>query len=59
MDTPDRGQYFAPGMKPSATCAAANTNGAVVVNVADTLPHATGAGTPNSYGFVRFRTKVK
>ena len=40
-----------------------NTDGLVVVDVVKTplfLPFATGAGTPtNSYGFVRFRVKVK
>ena len=36
-----------------------NDNGAVVVEI-DTLPEATAPGTPaNSYGFIRFRAKVK
>jgi uncharacterized repeat protein (TIGR01451 family) len=42
---------------------AANTDGAIVVEVAKgatNLPASTGAGNPaNSYGFVRFRAKVK
>lgn len=62
-DAPDRGQYFLPGMTPSVNCSGANTNGAVVVKVVAspaTLPNATAPGTPaNSYGFVRFVTKVK
>lgn len=62
-DAPDRGQYFSPGMTPSVNCSGANTNGAVVVKVVAspaTLPNATAPGTPaNSYGFVRFVTKVK
>lgn len=49
-----------------------NSNGAVVVNVVtkttpattqpqpdEILPNATTPGTPNSYGFIRFRAKVK
>lgn len=59
----DGGEYFVPGATPSATCSAANTNGAVVVNIVKsptTLPNATAAGVPaNSYGFIRFRTRVK
>ena len=36
-----------------------NDNGAVVVEI-DTLPEATAPGTPvNSYGFIRFRARVK
>ena len=36
-----------------------NTNGAVVVGI-DEIPNATAPGTPtNSYGFIRFRAKVK
>ena len=58
----DGGQFFNPGATPSVSCAAANTNGAVVVNVVKsptTLPNATAPGTPNnSYGFMRFRAKV-
>jgi uncharacterized repeat protein (TIGR01451 family) len=74
-DSPDRGEYLAPGITPSSSfqCSASNTNGAVLVKIVskttpvstpaqpgETLPNATGAGTPNnSYGFVRFRAKVK
>jgi uncharacterized repeat protein (TIGR01451 family) len=60
----DVGQYFAPGIDPKATypninCRGANTNGAVVVNLGN-LPHATAPGIPTkSYGFIRFRGRVK
>ncbi|WP_181357687.1 beta strand repeat-containing protein [Stenomitos frigidus] len=58
----DEGQFFNPGATPSVSCAAANTNGAVVVNVVKSpanLPNATAPGTPtNSYGFIRFRARV-
>lgn len=60
----DFAQYFPPGNEPSSVypkikCDGANTNGAIVVDL-DNLPNATAPGTPNSsYGFVRFRGKVK
>jgi len=60
----DAGQYFPPGVEPSTVhpnikCDGTNTNGAVVVNLQN-LPNATAPGTPNtSYGFIRFRGKVK
>jgi uncharacterized repeat protein (TIGR01451 family) len=58
----DGGQFFNPGAVPSVACSAANTNGAVVVNVVKsptTLPNATAPGTPNnSYGFIRFRVRI-
>jgi uncharacterized repeat protein (TIGR01451 family) len=60
----DAAQYFPPGVEPSTVypkikCDGANTNGAVVVNLGN-LPNATAPGTPNtSYGYVRFRGKVK
>jgi fimbrial isopeptide formation D2 family protein/uncharacterized repeat protein (TIGR01451 family) len=60
----DSAQYFPPGIEPTTVypqinCGGSNTNGAVVVNLGD-LPNATAAGTPpTSYGFVRFRGKVK
>nr|MDJ0676340.1 hypothetical protein [Calothrix sp. MO_167.B42] len=65
----DVSQYFPPGVEPSTVYAnidcdgdpntnIPNTNGAVVVNLGD-LPHATTPGQSNSYGFVRFRGKVK
>ena len=58
----DGGQFFNSGGTPSVSCSAANTNGAVVVNVVKSpanLPNATAPGTPtNSYGFIRFRAKV-
>ncbi|MCX7593898.1 MAG: GEVED domain-containing protein [Fischerella sp.] len=60
----DVAQYFPPGedptiVYPSIDCGGANTNGAVVVNLGN-LPNATASGTPtNSYGFIRFRGRVK
>jgi uncharacterized repeat protein (TIGR01451 family) len=37
-----------------------NLSGAVLIELTNPLPKATGAGTPfNSYGFIRFRAKVK
>jgi uncharacterized repeat protein (TIGR01451 family) len=37
-----------------------NLSGAVLINLSTPLPPATGSGTPtNSYGFIRFRAKVK
>jgi uncharacterized repeat protein (TIGR01451 family) len=58
----DGGQFFNPGGTPSVSCSAANTNGAVVVNVVKSpanLPNATAPGTPtNSYGLIRFRARV-
>lgn len=75
----DRGRYYPPSDsntpstckvldaqgKVTASGAAANTNGAVVVDVvkgtgtANQLPPATAPGTPtNSYGFIRFKAKV-
>lgn len=72
-DTPDRGQFFAPGTSAPAACnsssfttpvpGSSNVSGAVVVDVVKSptnLPKATAPGTPaNSYGFVRFRVRVK
>ena len=64
----DAGEFFAAGVTPpptSATCAATNTNGAIVVKVGGStpaagIPQSTGVGTPvGSYGFFRFRAKVK
>ena len=75
----DRGRYYPPyDSNTPSTCkvldalgnatasgSAANTNGAVVVDVvkgtgtANQLPPATAPGTPpNSYGFIRFKAKV-
>ena len=60
----DAAQYFPPGIEPSTIypqiqCSGANTNGAVVVNLGN-LPNATAPGTPNtSYGYIRFKGKVK
>jgi uncharacterized repeat protein (TIGR01451 family) len=60
----DIGQYFAPGSNPisvypTINCGGSNTNGAVVVNLGN-LPAATAPNTPpTSYGFVRFRGRIK
>jgi uncharacterized repeat protein (TIGR01451 family)/fimbrial isopeptide formation D2 family protein len=60
----DVAQYFPPGedptdVYPTIDCGGENTNGAVVVNLGN-LPNATAPGTPNdSYGFIRFRGRVK
>jgi uncharacterized repeat protein (TIGR01451 family) len=60
----DVGQYFPPGIEPAGTypkvnCRGANTNGAIVVDLGNLL-NATSPGTPNdSYGFVKFKGRVK
>ena len=60
----DAGQYFPAGVDPKTVypkidCGGANTNGAVVVNLGN-LPNATGSGTPiGSYGYIRFRSRMK
>jgi hypothetical protein len=62
----DRGTFY-PANDPNTPsfCASSNTNGAIVVEITRSLilpvlPFATGSGTPpESYGFVRFRAKVK
>ncbi|MBE9008635.1 DUF11 domain-containing protein [Pseudanabaenaceae cyanobacterium LEGE 13415] len=59
-DAPDRGRYYAPGT--SAPCGNNGTpviapNGAVTVRL-NTVPNATTRGTPNSFGFIRFRARV-
>jgi uncharacterized repeat protein (TIGR01451 family) len=61
----DIGQYLAPGISISSVypslgnSCGTNDNGAIVVNLG-TVPKADGPGTPpNSYGFVRFRGRVK
>ena len=60
----DVAQYFPPGVEPSSVypqikCDGANTNGAVVVDLGN-LPNASAPGTPNtSYGYIRFRGRVK
>jgi uncharacterized repeat protein (TIGR01451 family) len=66
----DIGRYFPPGEDPVAfyanqtpsrkiDCRGANTNGAVVVDLG-TVPNATAPGDPSgSYGFIRFRGRVK
>lgn len=59
-DAPDRGRFYAPGT--SAPCgnngvSVIAPNGAVTVRL-NTVPNATTRGTPNSFGFIRFRAKV-
>lgn len=62
----DRGTFY-PANDPNTPsfCSSSNTNGAIVVEITrplvlPVLPFATGSGTPpESYGFVRFRAKVK
>jgi trimeric autotransporter adhesin len=65
--TTDRGQYIAVGGTFPTNCGLTTTNPAIVVDLAGSagtpsltaVPFATGAGAPlNSYGFVRFTTKV-
>jgi uncharacterized repeat protein (TIGR01451 family) len=61
INGPDRG-YFAEQSDPlPLSCGAGvNTEGAVVVEILETLPNASGSGTPtNSYGFIRFIAEVK
>ncbi|MEH2357872.1 hypothetical protein [Nostoc sp.] len=60
----DRGYFYTANDSGTPSYCGTNTNGAVVVNITvpsfPNLPAATGSGTPaNSYGFVRFRAKVK
>ena len=71
----DRGEFYAPSSVPPAFCqkndpnnpqnlipvnSNNNDSGAVVVELDNALPYATDSGTPaGSYGFIRFRTKVK
>jgi uncharacterized repeat protein (TIGR01451 family) len=58
----DAGHFLNPGAIPAMTCSAANTNGAVMVEIVKspvTLPNATAPGTPtNSYGFIRFKVRI-
>ncbi|MEH2280119.1 MAG: isopeptide-forming domain-containing fimbrial protein [Nostoc sp.] len=60
----DRGRFYTANDSATPSYCGVNSNGAVVVNITvpslPNLPAATGSGTPaNSYGFVRFRAKVK
>ncbi len=61
----DRGRFYPANDSATPLACGTNINGAVVVNITRSpdlpnLPKATGSGTPvNSYGFVRFRAKVK
>ena len=59
----DRAQYFAPGVDPTTiyptlNCGGPNTNGAIVVNLG-TVPNAQLPNTPNTYGIIQFRTRIK
>ncbi|MCC5606585.1 GEVED domain-containing protein [Nostoc sp. CHAB 5834] len=61
----DRGHFYTANESGIPSSCGSNTNGAVVVKITrspdlSNLPPANASGTPaNSYGFVRFRTKVK
>ena len=63
-DDGDAGRYIAPNVDlttidPRLSGCGSNTNGAIVVNLGD-LPAATSAGDPaDSYGFVRFRGRIR
>lgn len=65
QDASDRGIFYPANDPATPAYCGSNTNGAVVVNVTRSpdllnLPAATNAGTPaSSYGFIRFRAKVK
>lgn len=58
----DAARYYPPGSTFPSACtqpALAQDNGAIVVNLGN-LPNATNPGTPKeSYGFLRFRTRLK
>jgi hypothetical protein len=60
----DTAEYLSPGIDPTIKypgikCDGSNTNGVVVVKLGN-APNATAPGTPiNSYGFIRFRGRVK
>jgi trimeric autotransporter adhesin len=58
----DAARYYPPGSTLPSACtqpALAEDNGSIVVNLGD-VPNATNPGTPKeSYGFLRFRAKVK
>ncbi|MEH1938025.1 MAG: hypothetical protein V7L14_30845 [Nostoc sp.] len=61
----DRGHFYTANESGIPSSCGININGAVMVNITRSsdlpnLPAATGTGTPaNSYGFIRFRAKVK
>ncbi|BAZ42625.1 hypothetical protein NIES4101_85940 [Calothrix sp. NIES-4101] len=71
-DSSGKMRYLPPGVEPKTIyfdannpnkkvvdCGGENTNGAIIVNLGD-LPNATAPATPTaSYGFVRFRGRVK
>jgi uncharacterized repeat protein (TIGR01451 family) len=73
-DANDRAQFYDTGVSPPASCnlsalpIATKDNGTLAIDITGTgssiqpnltaIPGATGQGTPNSYGFFRFKTKV-
>lgn len=59
-DAPDRGQFFAPGTPASCGANGASVtvpNGAIMLKLTNLL-NATTKGTPNTFGFIRFRARV-
>jgi hypothetical protein len=55
----DIGTFFLAGTTPNANCSAANTNGAVTIQLGN-VPNSGYNGTPaQAYGLMRFRAKVK
>ncbi|MFN6569269.1 lamin tail domain-containing protein [Dendronalium sp. ChiSLP03b] len=64
-DASDRGRFYPANDPATPSSCGNNSNGAVVVNVTrnpdlPNLPPATASGTPaSSYGFIRFRARVK
>ncbi|HIK27318.1 MAG TPA: DUF11 domain-containing protein, partial [Oscillatoriaceae cyanobacterium M7585_C2015_266] len=57
-DDADGGQFYPAGTLVPQSCKGSNTNGAVVVNLG-TIPSAVGSTSTNSYGFVRFRARLR
>ncbi len=70
----DRGEFYSPNTAPPTFCqkidpstgnlvsvdSSNNNSGAVVVELDNPLPSATGSGTPSdSYGYIRFRVQVQ
>ncbi len=54
----DSGQFYPAGTLAPQSCRGDNGNGAVVVNLG-TIPSANGSTPANSYGFVRFRARLR
>jgi uncharacterized repeat protein (TIGR01451 family) len=73
-DPTDRAQFYDPGVSPPPSCnlpalpTSIKDNGTLAIDITGSgstvqpnlmaIPGATGQGTPNSYGFFRFKTKV-